>query len=206
VTTFDTLEEAIATANDSYFDLAATGWTHDINRAPVCVALHAGFVHVNQAQVAAPNISHSGYKRSGLGTPVHLRKLRGAQERRHQLRMSDQMTCFVMVLPHILEGVALLGIAFVMATLFKRQPAWTRPGRDLRPQLLADVTRVEPVSKATPLPNASSSTGRPIGVLPSDGSGKRVMARRDIYQGNSVTAIATTRPGSCASSKDVGHP
>jgi acrylyl-CoA reductase (NADPH) len=51
------------------------------------------------------------------------------------------------VLPHILRGVALLGIDSVSAPVAKRERAWRRLARDLPAQKLADMTRVEPMSK-----------------------------------------------------------
>jgi hypothetical protein len=80
------------------------------------------------------------------------------------------MTCFVDVLPHILSGVALIGVDSVMAPLSKRQSAWARSARDLGPGLLAEMTRVERTSKMTGLANAPSSTGRRIE------SGRRIAA------------------------------
>ena len=55
------------------------------------------------------------------------------------------------VLPHILRGVALIGVDSVMAPLSNRKSAWARLARDLRPELLAEMTRVEPMSKVTQL-------------------------------------------------------
>jgi acrylyl-CoA reductase (NADPH) len=55
------------------------------------------------------------------------------------------------VLPHILRGVALLGVDSVMAPIIKRKAAWTRLARDLKPELLAAMTRVEPMSNIMPL-------------------------------------------------------
>lgn len=55
------------------------------------------------------------------------------------------------VLPHILRGVALLGVDFVMAPLSRRRSAWARLARDLKPELLAEMTRVEPMSNVTRL-------------------------------------------------------
>jgi putative YhdH/YhfP family quinone oxidoreductase len=50
------------------------------------------------------------------------------------------------VLPHILRGVALLGVDSVMAPLPARQAAWARLARDLDPAKLAEMTTVEPMS------------------------------------------------------------
>lgn len=55
------------------------------------------------------------------------------------------------VLPHILRGVARLGIDSVVAPLPKLTAAWSRLARDLKPDLLAEMTRVEPMSKAMEL-------------------------------------------------------
>lgn len=51
------------------------------------------------------------------------------------------------VLPHILRGVALLGIDSVMAPMSKRVPAWERLARDLDPAKLAEVTSVHGMSE-----------------------------------------------------------
>jgi acrylyl-CoA reductase (NADPH) len=51
------------------------------------------------------------------------------------------------VLPHILRGVALLGIDSVMAPIDKRQRAWARLARDLDAGVLAGMTSVEPMSR-----------------------------------------------------------
>lgn len=58
------------------------------------------------------------------------------------------------VLPHILRGVALLGVDSVMAPLAKRERAWERLARDLPPAKLADITHVEPMSKLVELAGA----------------------------------------------------
>lgn len=50
------------------------------------------------------------------------------------------------VLPHILRGVALIGIDSVMAPIEKRAAAWRRLARDLAPDVLATMTTVEPLS------------------------------------------------------------
>src|SRR5258708_178982 len=50
------------------------------------------------------------------------------------------------VLPHILRGVALLGIDSVMAPTAKRDRAWVRLARDLDVGSLRAMTRIEPMS------------------------------------------------------------
>jgi acrylyl-CoA reductase (NADPH) len=55
------------------------------------------------------------------------------------------------VLPHTLRSVALLGVDSVMAPIAKRERAWQRLARDLPAKKLADMTRVEPMSKLVEL-------------------------------------------------------
>jgi acrylyl-CoA reductase (NADPH) len=58
------------------------------------------------------------------------------------------------VLPHILRGVALLGVDSVMAPHPVREAAWRRLARDLRPDLLAEMATVEPMSELPALADA----------------------------------------------------
>jgi acrylyl-CoA reductase (NADPH) len=58
------------------------------------------------------------------------------------------------VLPHILRSVALLGVDSVNAPIPKREKAWQRLARDLPAKKLADITRVEPMSKLPELAGA----------------------------------------------------
>lgn len=58
------------------------------------------------------------------------------------------------VLPHILRSVALLGVDSVNAPIAKREKAWQRLARDLPAKKLADITRVEPMSKLPELAGA----------------------------------------------------
>ena len=57
------------------------------------------------------------------------------------------------VLPHILRGIALLGVDSVMAPQTARQAAWARLARDLEPERLASITTEEPMSKLPQLAN-----------------------------------------------------
>ncbi len=58
------------------------------------------------------------------------------------------------VLPHILRSVALLGVDSVMAPMAKRERAWQRLARDLDPAKLAQMSRVEPMSRLPDLAEA----------------------------------------------------
>jgi aldehyde dehydrogenase (NAD+) len=65
---FDTVDEAIAIANDTEFGLAAGVWTRDLHRALYCVdRLRAGTVWVNNYRSTSFMTPFGGYKRSGLG-------------------------------------------------------------------------------------------------------------------------------------------
>lgn len=57
------------------------------------------------------------------------------------------------VLPHILRGVALIGVDSVMAPRAKRERAWERLARDLDKSKLAAITTVEPMSRLPELAN-----------------------------------------------------
>ncbi len=63
------------------------------------------------------------------------------------------------VLPHILRGIALLGVDSVMAPQTARQAAWARLARDLEPERLANITTEEPMSKLPQLADLILSGG-----------------------------------------------
>ncbi|MCD2172490.1 oxidoreductase [Rhizobium sp. C4] len=58
------------------------------------------------------------------------------------------------VLPHILRGVALLGVDSVMAPMSLRQQAWQTLASTLNPDHLAAITTVEPMSRLPELAEA----------------------------------------------------
>ncbi|WP_343673682.1 aldehyde dehydrogenase family protein [Paraburkholderia heleia] len=65
---FDTEDEAIATANDTEFGLVATVVTRDAGRGGrVAAGLEAGVVWINAPQIIFPQTSWGGYKRSSIG-------------------------------------------------------------------------------------------------------------------------------------------
>lgn len=65
---FDTVEEAIAIANDSDYGLSAGVWTQDAQLAfDVAEELEAGMVWINDWHVGPPEYPFGGVKQSGLG-------------------------------------------------------------------------------------------------------------------------------------------
>lgn len=68
ILTFDTIDEAIALANDTPFGLGASVFTQDMNLAKEVVArIDAGCVFVNGLVKTIPNLPVGGIKRSGIG-------------------------------------------------------------------------------------------------------------------------------------------
>ena len=76
VITFDTVEEAIAIANDTPYGLAAGVWTSNITKAhQTAKALRAGSVWVNQYDGGDMTAPFGGFKQSGNGRDKSLHAL-----------------------------------------------------------------------------------------------------------------------------------
>ena len=76
IITFDTVDEAIAIANDTPYGLAAAVWTQDITKAHmVARRLRAGTVHVNSYDEDDITVPFGGYKQSGNGRDKSLHAL-----------------------------------------------------------------------------------------------------------------------------------
>jgi acyl-CoA reductase-like NAD-dependent aldehyde dehydrogenase len=68
VSTFRTVDEAVALANDTTYGLGNGLWTRDLDRAlQVSRRLKSGTVWVNTYLDGAPQLPFGGYRRSGLG-------------------------------------------------------------------------------------------------------------------------------------------
>ncbi|MGN6537076.1 MAG: aldehyde dehydrogenase family protein, partial [Mesorhizobium sp.] len=65
---FDTVEEAIAIANDTVYGLAASVWTKNIDKAlTVSRRVRAGRFWVNTTLAGGPELPIGGFKQSGWG-------------------------------------------------------------------------------------------------------------------------------------------
>jgi aldehyde dehydrogenase (NAD+) len=68
VLTYDTIDEAVAIANDTNYGLSAGVWGRDETRAlEVARRIEAGMVYINDWHVIHPSYPFGGYKQSGLG-------------------------------------------------------------------------------------------------------------------------------------------
>jgi phenylacetaldehyde dehydrogenase len=67
-TSFETIDEAIARANDTPYGLVAGIWSNDVSTVHrVIPRLKAGTVYVNAHNLMDPAVPFGGYKQSGYG-------------------------------------------------------------------------------------------------------------------------------------------
>ena len=68
VTTFSTLDEAIALANDSEYGLTSSLYTQNLNTAMVALRqLKFGETYINRENFEAMQGFHAGWRKSGIG-------------------------------------------------------------------------------------------------------------------------------------------
>ena len=86
VTTFKTLEEAIAIANDTEYGLGAGVWSRDMNTAyRAGRAIQAGRVWTNCYHQYPAHAAFGGYKKSGIGRENHRMMLDHYQQTKNLL-------------------------------------------------------------------------------------------------------------------------
>lgn len=74
---FDDEEEALAAANDSPYGLSASIWTESVTRTHrLSQRLQAGLVWINAVNVLNAGSPYGGYKQSGVGLEMGLRRSR----------------------------------------------------------------------------------------------------------------------------------
>ncbi|WP_204331387.1 aldehyde dehydrogenase family protein [Geodermatophilus sabuli] len=100
---YDTVDEAIAIANDSEYGLAAGVWSTDLDRAmEVARRLEAGSVWINDWHMAHQDYPFGGYKQSGSGRelgPHALDEYTEAKSVQYSLQSDITKRAFALVLP-----------------------------------------------------------------------------------------------------------
>ncbi|HJE85692.1 MAG TPA: aldehyde dehydrogenase family protein, partial [Corynebacterium amycolatum] len=91
VTTFKTLDEALAIANDTIYGLGAGVWSRNQNNAyRAARGIQAGRVWVNNYHSYPAHAAFGGYKQSGIGRENHLMMLEHYQETKCMLVSYDE--------------------------------------------------------------------------------------------------------------------
>ncbi len=91
VTTFKTMEEAIALANDTEYGLAAAVWTRDVHEAFVIPReIEAGRVWVNSYHSYPTHAAFGGFKKSGFGRENHKMALSAFQKTKNIIQSNTQ--------------------------------------------------------------------------------------------------------------------
>ena len=92
ILTYDTVEEAIAMANDSIYGLAAGIWSKDVERAEIIARkIRAGTVWINDYHLTTEKAPFGGFKQSGIGRELGPDCLHEYLETKHI--HTDEMAC-----------------------------------------------------------------------------------------------------------------
>ncbi|WP_129662318.1 aldehyde dehydrogenase family protein [Rothia uropygialis] len=84
IETFSTEDEAVATANDTFYGLAGAVWTQDAGKAErIASRLRHGTIWINDFHPYLPQAEWGGMKQSGVGRELGLHGLGEYQETKH---------------------------------------------------------------------------------------------------------------------------
>lgn len=101
---YNTIEEAVALANDSIYGLAAGIWSKDVEKAlAVARRLRAGTVWINEWHLLNERAPFGGYKQSGIGREFGIDGLKEYTEAKHihidEVGLREKKTWYDVVVP-----------------------------------------------------------------------------------------------------------
>lgn len=101
---YDTIDEAVALANDSMYGLAAGVWSKDVEKAMgVARRLRAGTIWINEWHLLNERAPFGGYKQSGIGREFGIDGLKEYTEAKHihidEVGVREKKTWYDTVVP-----------------------------------------------------------------------------------------------------------